>query len=299
MSEPVLTIIVPAYNEEAAIEKTLTGLLSLYRDWAEIILVNDGSTDRTAELASSLEGVRVLSHKRNFGYGAALKTGISRARTDLVCFFDSDGQHDPEDVTRLYEALGSADMVVGSRGGSAFKDLRRGPGKMVLHLLANLLSGKKIPDLNSGLRLIRRDILLRYLHLLPDGFSASTTSSMVFMVRNYQVRYIDIRVRARTGKSQVHQLRDGSATLLLITRTLLLFNPMRFFLPFSLIFLILGGGYGLFKLYQVGFGLSPGSLLILFIGIMAFVFGLICDQISALRLERFEDKESIRHRTED
>ena len=200
-SPHVLSIVIPCYNEEMAIGQTLERLLALYEGFAEIIVVNDGSTDSSAEVVRRYPAVRLLEHKRNFGYGAALITGITEAKTDLICFYDSDGQHDPRDVARLYESLESADMVVGSRGTGAFKHLKRAPGKLILHALANLLSGRRIPDLNSGLRLIRKSILMQYVHLLPTGFSASTTMTMVFVMRNYEVRYIDINVKERIGKS--------------------------------------------------------------------------------------------------
>jgi glycosyltransferase involved in cell wall biosynthesis len=295
MNNPQLTIIVTAYNEEASIGSVVEGLTTCCGDFAEIMVVNDGSTDRTAETVSAVNGsVKLISHKRNYGYGAALKTGIREASSEMLCFFDGDGQHDPQDVLRLYQASGDFDMVVGSRGRSAFLNLMRTPGKLILHILANFLAKRRIPDVNSGLRLVRREAIMRYLYLLPDGFSASTTMTMIFMTRGYEVKYIDIKVKPRKGKSQVHQLRDGTATIMLILRILLLFNPMRFFLPVSTLFIFLGVVYGAHKLYETGVGLSVGSLLIIFVGLLSFIFGLLCDQISSLRLERFESIDGFR-----
>lgn len=295
MNSPQLTIIVTAFNEEASIGSVVEGLVNCCGNFAEIIVVNDGSTDRTAEIVSAVNGrIKLINHRRNYGYGAALKTGIREASSEQVCFFDGDGQHNPEDVHRLYQASGNVDMVVGSRGRSAFLNLLRTPGKLILHILANFLAKRPIPDVNSGLRIVRREAITRYLYLLPDGFSASTTMTMIFMTRGYEVKYVDIRVKPRKGKSQVHQLRDGTATIMLILRILLLFNPMRFFLPCSTLFIFLGVVYGAYKLYDTGTGLSVGSLLIIFVGLLSFIFGLLCDQISSLRLERFESIDGFR-----
>lgn len=290
------SLVVPAYNEEKSIGETIDGLVKQFGERAEIIVINDGSTDRTAEICAGKPGVRLIEHKRNFGYGAALKTGTMEATSDWVCFFDADGQHNPADVNRLLDVIvkGGVDMVVGSRGISAFKHLVRAPGKLVIHAVAQLLTQRKIPDVNSGLRLIKRNVLVRYLHLLPDGFSASTTTTMIMMSRRYAVHYIPIIPRRRAGKSQVKQVRDGLATLMLLLRLVTLFNPMRFFMPISVLLFGVGMVYGSYKLVQTGTGLSTGSLLIIGMSIIAFFFGLLCDQVSQLRLERFEKHDALR-----
>lgn len=283
-----VSIIIPAYNEEAGIGGVLRELIESFGDRHEIIVVDDGSTDGTAKAVGEFSGVRLIRHRRNFGYGAALKTGILNSTSELVCFFDADGQHNPEDITRLLEAAPNADMVVGARGRSAFKLIRRMPGKLLLGLVARLLTSRKIPDLNSGLRLVRRQIMLRYIHLLPDKFSATTTMTMIMLVRNYTVVYIPITVRKRVGVSQVRQFRDGLGALLLLVRMILLFNPMRFFLPLGVFLLVPGMIYGMVMLYLVGIGFPVGGLLIILTGLLSLVFGLVCDQISAMRLELFE-----------
>lgn len=290
------SLIIPAYNEEEGIGQTLDQVIARFGQRADIIVINDGSSDRTAAICAGKAGVRVIEHKQNFGYGAALKTGTLEASTEWVCFFDADGQHDPADVERLLAvaAQGGLDMVVGSRGASAYKNLSRAPGKLVIHCVAQLLVGRQIPDLNSGLRLVNRNVLLRYLHLLPDGFSASTTSTMIMLSRRYAVRYLPIIQRRRVGKSQVRQVRDGLATLMLLLRLITLFNPLRFFIPISVILFATGMIYGSYKLIQSGHGLSTGSLLIIGMSATAFFFGLLCDQISQLRLERFEEHEALR-----
>ncbi len=297
MHEQKLTIIIPAYNVEASIQDVVEGLRELYNEqFAEIIVVNDGSTDNTAGILSRIPQITVITHKHNFGYGASVKIGICNAAAELVCLFDGDGQHDQRDVMRLYNRLleDDADMVVGNRGSSAFtSDFKRGPGKLVLHVLANFISEKPIPDLNSGLRILKRDILKQYIQILPDGFSLSSTSTLIFNTRNYELGYADISTKPRLGTSTVNQLKDGFATIKLIFRVLFLFNPLKFFISLSMFFILGGIGYGLFKFSQPGGYLSIGSIIIIFLGIESFIIGMLSDQISNLRIERLESASLI------
>lgn len=290
------TIIIPAYNEEKSIGVVIKGLIDLYKNSVEIIVVNDGSTDNTMNIVKQYPSVRLINQKRNFGYGAALKSGIIESKTPWICMFDADGQHNPNDVARLWQIASNKniDMIVGSRGLNAYSNLLRAPGKIIISIFANILLGKRVPDLNSGLRMIRKEIILRYLHILPNGFSASTTTTMIMLSRDYDVRYIDINMNSRIGKSQVKQLRDGFRTMMQIIQMTILFNPRRFFIPISVFLFITGILYGSVKLYQIGTGLSVGTLLILSTSITIFFFGLLCEQISSMRLERFEEKDAIR-----
>ncbi|MFH2138236.1 MAG: glycosyltransferase family 2 protein [Candidatus Omnitrophota bacterium] len=296
MKKKKISIIIPAYNEQNSIGKTLEGLVKEYSDMAEIIIINDGSNDKTPEIIRQFKEVKLINHKHNHGYGASLKSGIHYASTDAVCFYDADDQHHNKDIERLIKEIDNADMVIGSRGISAFKNWLRAPGKLVLHFIANFLVNQKIPDLNSGFRIVKRDILLKYIHLLPDGFSASTTMTMVFLSRGYDVKFIPITVKKRIGTSQVRQLRDGVNTIKLILRLIMLFNPLRFFVSFGFISIGIGMIYGTYKVFtnnQMGF--PVGALLIVLTGMLSFIFGLLADQISALRLERFEKIDYLKH----
>jgi len=288
-----LTIIIPCFNEEEGIARTIETLIPVAQlnDWT-ILLVNDGSTDGTKAIVDKLEGVLVINHKHNKGYGASLKTGIQAATTEYIAFYDADGQHQPGDLVKMNLIANEYDMVVGARGKSSHQDWQRKPGKWVLSRFANFLTGQTIPDLNSGLRIIKRDIILNLLHLFPNGFSFSTTSTMAFMNMGYSVEYLPIQVKKRVGKSTVKQLKHGSSTLLLILRLMVLFNPLRVFLPVSF-FLI-----GLGTVYQIGFGIYTyvqkgkivifqGSMLLLVTGLLIFFFGLMTDQISEVRKHQF------------
>jgi len=284
--ESTLTIIIPAYNEEKGISDTLKELLpvAVERNW-HIIVINDGSVDATADIVNGFSSVRLLSHPYNRGYGAALKTGIRSAETEFVALYDADGQHTPVDLVRLFEGKGSYDMVIGKRGKDSHHDWIRKPGKWVLSRVANTLTGIKIPDLNSGLRVIRTSAIINLLHLFPDGFSFSTTSTIAFMNLGLFVGYIPIVVRKRVGTSTVKQFKHGSNTIMLILRLIVLFNPLKIFLPMSIGIFSLGSIYEL--IYGVilipGVKVLPAAILMMLSGILVFFFGLLVDQVSEMR----------------
>jgi len=281
-----LTIIIPAYNEAQAIGPVLENLKVTCPDIIEeIIVVDDGSNDETAQIVEDI-GVRVLRHSRNKGYGASLKTGIRAAHTDYVLTMDSDGQHKAEDIARLWERAGQSDMVVGQRTSLIHSQLWRMPGKWLLSFMANYLSRQRIPDLNSGFRLIRREVVLKYMHLCPPGFSFSTTITMAFFNCGYEVAYVPIDVKKRVGKSTV-SVKTGLDTIILILRIATLFDPLRIFIPISLFTASVGILWGI-PYTLLGNGISIGSMLAIVTALLMFSLGLICDQISQLRLERYE-----------
>ncbi len=281
-----LTVLIPAFNEERAIEPVVRSVLALCADFVdEVIVIDDGSSDNTAQI-SEAAGARIVRHRRNKGYGAALKTGIRASQTEFVLTMDSDGQHRPEDIPSLWEKAKEHDMVVGRRTRLLHSALWRMPGKWLIWLMASYLTAQKIPDLNSGFRIIRRDVALKYLHLCPSGFSFSTTITMALLCRGYEVTYVPIQVQKRIGKSTV-SVRTGFDTIILILRIATLFNPLRIFIPASVIIGAAGIAWGTqFLIARLGF--SIGSMLAIVTGILLFGLGLLCDQISQLRLERFE-----------
>ncbi len=282
----MLTVIIPAFNEAPALKSVLQGIQTPDFGFVrEIIVVDDGSSDETASVARE-SGVRLIRHHKNMGYGAAIKTGVRAAQTEYVLTMDGDGQHRPEDVQRLWQTAEDHDMVVGQRSGLRQSPLWRMPGKWFLWAMANYLARFRIPDLNSGLRLIRRDVALKYLHLCPSGFSLSTTITMALLSRGYRVVYVPIEVRKRVGKSSV-SIRSGLDTIILILRITSLFDPLRVFIPASLLSGTVGILWGL-PYALAGRGVSVGALLAIVTAILLFGLGLLCDQISQLRLERFE-----------
>ncbi|GAH49821.1 unnamed protein product, partial [marine sediment metagenome] len=255
-----VTVVLPAFNEGQTIAKTVSELRRMYPEY-EILVVDDGSTDNTAELAEQ-KGARVVRNRANSGYGAALKQGIRRAEGEIVVFMDADGQHDCCDVARLVEGLKDSDMVVGQRS----KDdivAKRKPGKWILSAVANYLAGQHIPDLNSGFRAFCRADGLNWIPLLPNGFSLTTTLTLLMLKDGQDVRYIPINVSHRSGgKSQVRYLRDGVRTLLLIARVIMLFHPLKIFVPLSAVLFLLGGAYTLFTIITT-LNITETSILLL------------------------------------
>ena len=287
MTPDHVTVIIPAFNEAGAIGPVIERLRTTLPE-AELLVVNDGSSDATAAIAEAA-GAKVISHPRNRGYGAALRTGTLQAKREYVLFCDSDGQHSAEDVSRIIEASDGCDMVVGARTQESHVPLSRRPGKFILRQFADYIAGEKIPDLNSGLRMIRREVLLKYLHLMPAGFSFSTTSTFAMLKTNHKIKWIPITVVERVGRSTVSQWKHGPQTLLLLVRLTVLFEPLKVFLQIAA---------GVFSLDVLSFALdlinyqrlhiSPTTVLLGMASLLIFLFGLLCDQVSALRRELHE-----------
>jgi glycosyltransferase involved in cell wall biosynthesis len=278
-----LTVVIPAFNEGSSLPAVLAALRG-WRVSPAIIVVDDGSTDGTGD-AGRMDGVTVIAHPSNLGYGAALKTGIRHSTTPFVATFDADGQHSVESLERLWNERQRADMVVGARSGLQ-GPMWRMPGKWWLGMMARYLSRQSIPDLNSGLRVYRREVLTRYMHLCPTGFSFTTTITMALTSRGWRVVYVPIRVNRRDGRSTV-TVATGLQTILLVLRLVTLFNPLRFFVPVAATVVGSGVLWGV-PIALAGRGVSVGAMLAIVTGVILFALGLLCDQISQLRLERFE-----------
>lgn len=284
MSGKRFSIIIPCYNEEKAIGNVLKELTSLPEE-PEIIVINDGSNDRSSEIIQ-LYKVKVITHPYRKGYGASLKSGIVSASSPTLIFFDGDGQHPSSDIARFIAELDHYDFVIGSRTSSETSPVLRRPGKMILKWVAQILTGRKISDLNCGFRAVKKNIIQKYLHLLPQGFSFSTTMTLIGFSRGYNVTFLPVATTKRIGKSTV-SMKDGINTLLLIMRFITLFNPLKIFFPVSSILFLIGISWSIPYLLT-GKGLTVASLFLLFTSITVFFFGILADQISQLRLEKYE-----------
>ena len=290
----MLTVIIPAFNEEEGLPPTLKSLQAETRlTGCRIIVVDDGSTDGTVAAARAVPGVEVLQHLNNKGYGAGIKTGTRHASTQYVAWFDADGQHRAEDLARLFEAAvnNDYDAVFGNRASGSAVVKSRVAGKKVLGFVANSVANQKIPDINCGLRVFRRAVLTSYLPLLPDGFSASTTTTLLCIKRNRHHAFLPIVTAERVGKSTVKQVRDGVRTLHLMMRILFLFSAFRTFALASGILLALGIGYGTTLAIMHGQGFPVLAALITLAGVIMMGFGIVSDQISALRIDLLERGE--------
>lgn len=282
-----LTILIPAYNEEASIGAVLDGLKA-WRERAEIIIVDDGSTDRTAQIAEQA-GFRVIRHRFNKGYGAALKTGIRAATGDIIVMMDADSEHNAAQISNLLDHLGDNDMVVGARTKASHAPRIRRPGKWLLSKVANYLAQTNIPDLNSGFRAFRKDVAKLFLHILPNSFSFTTTLTLALFKEGYNIAYVPITTTPRIGTSTVHPIRDGLNTLMLIIRIIALFDPLRVFAPTSAVLFLLGIAYWLADiLWRQRLNIPSGAIILILASIIIFMFGILADQVSAIRREKYE-----------
>jgi len=291
LSHPELSIIIPAYNEEEGISTVLREICNepALKD-AEIIVVDDGSSDKTSEHVGIFPRVRLGKHPVNRGYGAALSTGIKMSTGKFIFWFDGDGQHHAEDLVKVAQTLiqKNLDYCIGVRSDSSYQDSNRKVGKLILRQTVRLVARKAAKDFNSGLRGFKRKVIQQYLHLLPRRFGASTITSLLMIERGYIGEEVPITVSKRAGKSSVKQISDGFGVLMLLLRFFLLFKPIHFFGGIGTVLILFGTVYGLIKAVMVHRGFPVLAALVVLLGVQAFFFGLICDQISSLRQEKLE-----------
>ncbi|MBK6941012.1 MAG: glycosyltransferase family 2 protein [Planctomycetes bacterium] len=279
---PRLLILVPAFNEELGIAATLERLKQVVTPLhADILVVDDGSTDRTAELAAAT-GVRVLRHDTNRGYGASLKTGLRNTDADWICITDADGTYPCERIPDLVAHMHRYDMVVGARTGTnvAIPLIRR-PAKAFLNLLANVLTGQKIPDLNSGLRVFKRSCSERYMHLFPSGFSFTTTLTMAMLNDDFLVKFVPIDYFARAGQSKIRALRDTYGFFMLILRMTVIFKPLKIFLPVTALLLTCTAFVATLDVARGIAGLSDKTVILSLASLFVFLAGLLADAIAS------------------
>jgi glycosyltransferase involved in cell wall biosynthesis len=279
-----VSIVVPAYNEEKAIGAQLEAVRQVMErsGWPfEILVVDDGSTDRTADEVRR-HAVRLVQQPRNRGYGAALKAGIAAAQNDLIVIIDADGTYPADTIPALLEQAGNYDMVVGARTGQDVHiPLVRRPAKWLLARLASYLAEQPIPDMNSGLRVLKRPQVERFAHLLPSGFSFTTTITLALLCNDYRVLYVPINYAQRVGTSKIRPA-HAYHFLLLILRTVVYFNPLRIFLPLGFMFFLAGLGKTVYDIF-IG-NLSESAVMGILTGVIIWCVGLLADQISRIAM---------------
>ena len=272
-------------DEASSIGEVVTRLREA-APWHEVVVVDDGSSDGTADQARAA-GARVIRHPYNKGNGAAVKTGIRNATGEFILIVDADGQHPPEDARRIASRLGDYDLVIGARAPSTQASIGRRSGNALLNGLAAYLTGRPIPDLTSGFRGARREYLREFLHLLPNGFSTPTTTTLAFLRAGYNVAFEPVDARPRVGRSKIRFTRDGATFLLILLKVVTLFSPLRIFVPVSLLSLAGGVVYGLWNVTSNG-RIPNGAVLLMLFAVIVFLVGLVSEQVSSLRTERRE-----------
>ena len=294
--QSTLTIVIPAYNESASLP-TLAPLIIEFchlRDW-QVIFVNDGSRDDTKDILnefSEISNVFIVHHKLNRGYGGALKTGIRHVSTPYFVTIDADGQHNLEDIEKVFQFMlkENADMVVGKRNEKINHNPYRSLGKQLIRTFTQLLMPLPIIDLNSGFKLYRTDLAQKYIQLCPNTMAFSDVITLIFLNERNLVLEYPISVAPRqAGKSTINTY-TAFETVVEILNIVLMFNPLRIFLPLSLFCIIVGLGWGL-PIIFLGRGVSVGAMLAIVSGLLFFVGGLIASQLSAIRMEQLQNQK--------
>jgi len=276
------SVIVPAFNEGAAIAVVVAALKG-GAPWHEVIVVDDGSSDDTGERAREA-GAIVVRHPYNKGNVAAVKSGVRRATGANILIVDGDGQHRPGDAQRLVSRLGEYDLVIGARSSATQATSARRVGNAALNRLASYLTERQIPDLTSGFRAARRECLLEFLHLLPNGFSTPTTTTLAFLKAGYSVTFEPIEAEQRVGTSKIRLARDGAKFFLILLKIITIFSPLKVFVPVSVVTFATGSLYAVWTIWTQSH-ITNSSVLLIMLAVVIFLVGLVSEQISALRFE--------------
>jgi glycosyltransferase involved in cell wall biosynthesis len=283
VADPSTTsVIVPAFHEADGIADVVSALVTA-GPWHEIIVVDDGSRDDTGGRARAA-GATVLRHPYNKGNGAAVKTGLRHATGVHVLIVDGDGQHSPSDARRLVERLGDFDLVIGARAAATQATIGRRAGNAALNGLATYLTGRRIPDLTSGFRAAKRTVLVEFLHLIPNGFSTPTTTTLACIKAGYSVEFVPIEAGRRQGSSKIKFARDGAKFFMIIVKIVTFFSPLRVFLPVSIVCFSVGALYAAWTIATQSH-LTNSSVLLIVVSVVIFLMGLVSEQIAALRFE--------------
>lgn len=280
-----ISIIIPCFNEKTEVLKNTVEQLiestSGEVQQFEIIIVDDGSSTYDYKLPWP-ESVSLLQHSENRGYGASIKTGINNAKYQWIGITDADGTYPNDKYHKLLKYTNDFDMIIGARQWSDISMIRRLP-KSILTWFASFLAGFNIPDLNSGMRIFKRDLAMKFWFLYPEGFSFTSTITMAMLTHGYKIHFSEIEYYTRQGKSSIHPIKDTIRFFLLVTRLALYFNPKKFFVPLSLILFLGFLGRGIRDYLAVG-SLGGLSIILFFLAIQIFFFGILAEIINKTRL---------------
>ncbi|MBN2190392.1 MAG: glycosyltransferase family 2 protein [Candidatus Aureabacteria bacterium] len=285
--EDKITILIPVYNEKDALPRVIDNLKDVLKKsgrQGDILVVDDGSTDDSAAIAES-KGAKVIRHEKNLGTGAARTTGVKASENEIIVMIDGDCTYPEEAIPDMVAMMGKSDMVIGSRRAEkgTLKILRT-PAKMFIKKLAEYLVNDKIPDLNSGLRVLKKSLVLKYLKYLPSTHSWVSTITLVLLSKGYKVGYFPIEYHPRVGRSTFHPLKDSYNYLSLVIRTIMYFNPLRFFLPIST-FIFLAGVVKSLVDFAYTHSVQESDIIIFSTAVIVFAIGLLADLIVMMHKE--------------
>ncbi len=274
-----ISIVIPIYNEQSVVLDTIERVKIVVPN-AEIIAINDGSSDNTYNLLKSIDGIKIINHPYNLGYGASLKDGLKQASGDWIVITDADGTYPIEDIPKLVKYSDTYDMVVGARTGSKVHiPFFRRPAKWIIKILASFLVGKKIPDINSGLRVFNKEKAIEFMNIYPSGFSFTTTITLSFFTNEYTIKYIPINYFKRTGKSTIHPLKDFAGFIALIFRIIIFFKPLKFFIIPSIFLMTIGIVSGIYQILTLPTGLGQLPVISILAGLQIIFLGILADLI--------------------
>ncbi len=285
-----LSIIIPFYNEEKSINEVANKLISTFSK-SKLVFIDDGSTDKSLEYIKKIKNknIKILINEFNSGYGYSIKKGLSEVSSKYVAWFDADGEHDVQDLSSMFYNIQEQKlaMIIGKRNFSV--NYIRKFGKFIIKLFIRFMYNKKISDYNCGLRIFNSKLLNKYKSLLPNGYSASMTSTLIFVYNNYPFGEYEIKQNKirKFGKSNV-VINDGFKSIYNAIRVLTLFNPAIFYSKLGIIIILIGSFYSLYKAFINNIGIPTLGALIIILGILIIFFGLIADQISNLRLSQID-----------
>ena len=280
-----LSVVIPAFNEEKSIKQTLNQIKSnLNNIDHEIIVIDDNSSDNTSEIIESFKDVVLIRHEKNKGYGASIKSGINKSKFNFIAITDADGTYPNENILEFYKKLktNNYDMIVGSRTGSNVNiPLLRRPPKWILGKLANYVVNQNIPDINSGLRIFKKKSFIKFITIIPDGFSLTTTITLGMISGGFNVEFEDIDYFKRSGKSKIRPIRDTINFFKLILRIGLYFSPKKIFMPISIILFLAAISWGLISKFYVGELADVSVLLLTIASFQTILFALIAELINS------------------
>lgn len=288
MSAIKYSMIIPVRNEEEVIDEVINEVkkaLNTLESSYEIIVIDNVSTDKTVDIVKKHSDVRLIQHEFDKGYGGSIKEGVKVAKSDNVIIIDGDGTYPAKDIPKLVSYIGQYELVSGARVGKDVSiSLIRRIGKFFHHRLINFLAGERIPDMNSGLRVFKKDVFMKYYHLYPSTFSISTTFLLACLHNDHPVKFVDINYFSRKGSSKIKIFRDGLNFLLLILRSIMYFNPLKIFLPISISFMIVGLSFMTYSLFFYA-GISDSSVLLIVTSVLVGLFGLLADVCSKILMQ--------------